>query len=445
MGQVIYNFFWWLAGANRKILKEHIVDHDKYFQIGVAVLITALMAAFTGGFAFHYASNKGFTGDVSLFTIIASIFWGFIILNLDRFLVLSMQKQGSSLVHPTTYEKFQNFMGEFIFAVPRILLAILIAKVILVPLELYLFKDQISNQIPIVIEQEKEEFTKLKRDEQAKLQNIFEQEKESAKDKYINLLEPLKQERDNLQVKLNKLQKKISSPILKILLEQKEEKIKDVNHYVNLRDFELRTGRGEGYYSADSNYTKSRSELSKIEDKINTEMDNLSKISSENVLKFPKLESALELVKNKIKIFEKEKSEELDSIHKSYAENLKILNQERSQYENSYEEENIMLALKAKDSLFKNDSGYDGVHFLLTLLLITIELLPLIVKLLLSRSSYDAHIQRISNEESIKHDAFIRDEKLKYQMLFKSLRLRKNIEYETLDKELKKAKFSSNE
>jgi len=445
MGQSIYSFFWWLAGANRKILKEHITDHDKYFQIGMAVLITALMAGLTGGFAFHYANNKGFDGDISLFTIIAGVFWGFIILSLDRFLVLSMEKQGNSLTNPTSYEKFQNFTGEFIFIIPRIVLAILIASVILEPLELFLFKDQITNHISIIREEEKAKFMEIKVKESMKIEEEYVKNKKIIESKYRNLIEPIDNEIKNLEETKDKL--RIPENILLDKYKKDLEDARTIARENRKATIESRNNGGckQRCTELGQKQVGYDNEVHDLINLIHTEKRKENLKISENENKILEIEQKIDLYKQKVIKLEEDKSNEFNNFVLRKQQDEKVIMDTKEQYKNEYQGNNIILALKAKDALFKTDSGYKGMHILLTLLLITIELLPLIVKLLLKRSSYDAHIQRISYEEAMKHDSFVRDEKLKYQMLFKSLVLEENIKYEQLDKEFKKVKFSSSE
>ncbi len=445
MGKLIYNFFWWLAGANRKILKEHVTDYDKYFQIGVAVFITAIMASLTGGFAFHYAVHKGFTGDISLFTILFSIFWGFIILNLDRFLVLSMKKQGNSLVHPTAYEKFQNFMGEFIFAIPRILLAILIASVILAPLELFLFKDQISNHISIINEKEKDKFMNIKRKELEQIENEYRKDKKIIENKYVNLIKSLESKQNRLENRIKTLQTPINIRLDKLKKDLEDARKIQKENWDSTERERANGGCGKNCQKLISLQTVYNNNVAELVRQIQEEKDKNENKNRENQGKILKLYKEIELIQNQINDIELNKTKELDNLLKKLQNDKQLITDAKNQYKNKYQGNNIMIALKAKDALFETDLEYKGIHVLFTLLLITIELLPLIVKILLSRSSYDAHIQRISDEESMKHDTFIREEKLKYQMEFKSLRLRENIKFQTLDRELKKVKFSSNE
>jgi hypothetical protein len=449
MGNFIYNFFWWIGGANRDILKGHLEDHNKYFHIGTTVFLTAIMATFTGTFAANYAINKGFDGDISPFAILFGLFWGIIILNLDRFIVVSMTKQGNSLLYPTVYEKFSNFMGEFIFAVPRILLALLIAKILLEPLELYLFKEQVKNYIPIIEMQEKRKLDMQDRDDSQIREDRYHISKKNIENRY------------NPEIKS-----------LKIELTQKEQNIKDLNNPKSLILEELqkslesaistaksnRQARKDecskelGGKGSDCNNLKSKQstyddEISELKSKIKIEEKEFHKENREYQATIKKLKEDMKSIRDTIIEKEQQKTDEL----KQLADKKKKVDNNATQTKTKLKEQqsktdDIAKAIAAKDALFSEpNSKYKDIHTLLYLLLLVIELLPIILKILFTRSSYDAHIQRISEEEMLEHDTYMRELRMKYAKELRELKLIQNVEHKKLEKELKNIKFSSNE
>ena len=136
----INKFLWWCAGANIDILERCPTDQAKYFGLGGTILFTALMASFAGGYAF-------FTAFKSVFLSIAfAVFWGMMIFNLDRFIVSSTGK-GDGTVKITK--------DEWISALPRIILAVVIGFIIAMPLELKVFEREINVEIQKVINEER--------------------------------------------------------------------------------------------------------------------------------------------------------------------------------------------------------------------------------------------------------------------------------------------------
>lgn len=94
----------------------------------MTVLLTAMLSVISSFFAFLLIF------DSPLIALPISVFWGITILNLDRFLVSTMRSSDTK-------------WKEFIKAVPRIIIAILIAIVITKPLEIKLFSKEISKYL----------------------------------------------------------------------------------------------------------------------------------------------------------------------------------------------------------------------------------------------------------------------------------------------------------
>ena len=133
--QKLISFFWFCSGAETEILKRCPTETAKYTGIGATIF-------FTGVFAFLSASYALYTVfDNTLTAIVFGIVWGLMIFNLDRFIVSSMRKEGRA-------------GKEFLMAVPRLVLAILISVIIARPLELKIFEKEIAPEL-VVMEQEK--------------------------------------------------------------------------------------------------------------------------------------------------------------------------------------------------------------------------------------------------------------------------------------------------
>ncbi len=124
----VKKFFWFCSGANTSILKRCPTESSKYTGIGATVFFTGILAALSSGYALFTVFNS--VAISSLFGVV----WGLMIFNLDRFIVSSMKKRN-------------NFWNEFRIAIPRLILAILLAIVISKPLELKIFAKEINNKI----------------------------------------------------------------------------------------------------------------------------------------------------------------------------------------------------------------------------------------------------------------------------------------------------------
>ncbi|MEN8123937.1 MAG: DUF4407 domain-containing protein [Bacteroidota bacterium] len=123
---MLKEFFWMCSGADIDLLQNCSKSEQvKYAGIGGTVFFTAVMAFIASAYA--------------LFTVFDSVYlaigfgfiWGLLIFNLDRFIVSTIKKQGKPWI-------------EFGQAIPRIILAIIIAVVIAKPLELKIFEKEIN-------------------------------------------------------------------------------------------------------------------------------------------------------------------------------------------------------------------------------------------------------------------------------------------------------------
>ncbi len=105
---------------------------NKYVGIGATIFFTALFAALSGGYAmyFVFSGNPG----APFFAILFGLIWGAAIFNMDRYIVGSINKRGST-------------NQQILQATPRILLAIMIGIVISRPLELKIFDKEIRSKL----------------------------------------------------------------------------------------------------------------------------------------------------------------------------------------------------------------------------------------------------------------------------------------------------------
>ena len=123
---MIKNFFWMCSGADTDLLQNCSKSEQvKYAGIGGTVFFTAVMAFIASSYAL-------FTVFDSVYIAIAfGLIWGLLIFNLDRFIVSTIKKQGKPWL-------------EISQAVPRLILAVIIAVVIAKPLELKIFEKEIN-------------------------------------------------------------------------------------------------------------------------------------------------------------------------------------------------------------------------------------------------------------------------------------------------------------
>ena len=123
----IQYFFWLLSGAEISILKDCPTDYNRQAGIGFTIFMTTLLAFFSGSYAGYYF------GESYVSAILFGIIWASLIFSIDRSMVVTLKKD-------PTKEK-QNFWPPFL---SRAVLAILIAFIISIPLELLIFKENID-------------------------------------------------------------------------------------------------------------------------------------------------------------------------------------------------------------------------------------------------------------------------------------------------------------
>ncbi|MGB3590146.1 MAG: DUF4407 domain-containing protein [Nonlabens sp.] len=120
------DFFILCSGADAPLLRQCTAgERNKYAGIGATVFFTAVMAFIAASYALYTVF------DNYLIAAGLGVVWGLLIFNLDRYIVSTITKNGSK-------------WHELLQAIPRLLLAIIIAVVISKPLELKIFEKEID-------------------------------------------------------------------------------------------------------------------------------------------------------------------------------------------------------------------------------------------------------------------------------------------------------------
>jgi hypothetical protein len=183
----VTRFFWFCSGAHIDTLKKYPLEHNKYVGIGATIFFTALFASLSGGYAmyFVFSGNPFAVG----FAILFGLLWGTAIFNMDRYIVSSINKEGST-------------NQQILQASPRILLAIMIGVVISRPLELKIFDKEIRNKL-------KTAYTKGQHSKIDTLQKTYGQ-------KYameLNQFKDMKKERDSLTTDINRSRAQLNEEV----------------------------------------------------------------------------------------------------------------------------------------------------------------------------------------------------------------------------------------
>ena len=387
MGQSIYHFFWWVAGANREILQQHIGDYHKYFMIGSSITITAMLAMFTGSIAFDIYLH-GLNESFHYSSLFFGLMWGIIIFNMDRQIIITMKKKGTSLFEPTAYEKRQLLIQEFVVASPRLLIAIVIAMIIIEPFELMIYKDDIAFTLKKMEVERKNEIRKSQTSDNSYAQSIKEMNGQIYK---LDIdISNYKKQKNNLDLTSN-IDK--SSSLTSKVSEQ---------GIVCAKEGPTKSQRGP-------NYRKCMSTLESFEQQLQEQRELVEKIKIQ-------VNDIDESISNQ-NLEKKNLQKKRQDLTNQYNLSMTTSRIEAEQFLDNRNYESLVSQLVAKDTLLDNDSvygeKYKNIHYILSLLIFLIEILPLIAKIMSSRGAYDAHMTRIEKEEAMRHDSFIKFERMR--------------------------------
>ena len=133
-------FILWSSGVNIDIIRRcKDNSKNKFISIGLVIIFTGFMAAVTAAMTLSFAYPDP---EQNHFVIFGGILWGIGIFIIDRLAVSSMNIDDTLSV-------------KIFSAIPRIILASAIAYVIVIPLKLELFKEEIDKEIAEIVSEQK--------------------------------------------------------------------------------------------------------------------------------------------------------------------------------------------------------------------------------------------------------------------------------------------------
>ncbi len=371
--KIIYYFFWWMSGATIEHLLRFETEHEKYLSIGFTVFITGILAFLSGTGAFYLVFNS------LTIAIVAGIIWGILIMNLDRYITITMKKQGSSLSNPDVISRISLFLQELIPAIPRIIIAIILGVAISTPLEVYLFKSAIDNERETAHYKERSEYRKIQ-------EEIF-------KNRNKETTNAIRKVRENINNYKKELSKEIS--IIQSNIEDIGKKIKNEEE-IQKKAFDRHRDETKGIKGTGiPGYGKFSEELGNI-------YNNLKKNSGKKILVYEEKKSKLEKDRNNSNYINILKSEHKDLVKKltlSKKENKNVFLEKKG---------DLVKDIKILRTLIKKDPNLGAIHFIILSLIIIIELSPIIVKLLSRREGYEAYVDMINFQTINSSDMFIR-------------------------------------
>lgn len=130
----LQQFFLFCSGVDHSILEQCPTDRNKYMGIGATIFFTGVLAFFSSGYALYTVFDSWWASATF------GLVWGLMIFNLDRYIVMSMKSYG-------------KWWRDWLVALPRLALAVLLALVISKPLEMKIFEKEIRAEL-VSMEQE---------------------------------------------------------------------------------------------------------------------------------------------------------------------------------------------------------------------------------------------------------------------------------------------------
>ena len=121
--------FIWLSGANRQLLAECPTERPKFFGLGAVIVVTGAMAGVSLAFALVNALDISLPG-----AIVFAVLWGLAIIMIDRLFVVSMHRQRNPLIY-------------ILQVLPRLAMSVVLGLVISTPFVLQIFKPEINSEI----------------------------------------------------------------------------------------------------------------------------------------------------------------------------------------------------------------------------------------------------------------------------------------------------------
>lgn len=166
----LQNFLWHCAGANVPLLSGCASDHSKYSNIGASIVMTAVLAWVSMSFAVYSIFDSGPT------SLLVGLIWALMIFVLDRTIVTSMRKpgkvnikgQGGGMIYGSPINNFAKAgegFRELLFVGIRMMVAVLVSLVISKPIEVKLFAGRLESVLSqMEAEQAKSDSTRLATD-----------------------------------------------------------------------------------------------------------------------------------------------------------------------------------------------------------------------------------------------------------------------------------------
>jgi len=412
----LQNFFILCSGADKEIINEYPTEWNKFAGIGATIFLTACLALLSGAYAMHFVFENGFV------SILFGIFWAIVIFNLDRYIVLSLRKEKIPTSTDIKREPDQNRKEELkserkrllwhqaLMALPRFVIALIIAITVSKPIELRLFQNRIDKELENTIKFEDAKFDEEEQkrvDELNKqLASINKQEQDDKSAVFSN--NPIYQD---AKTKIPTLETDIKGKELRIATNQKTI---DANRY---RKTQYRTTTnpttGDVTRTSYNVWLPNATARAKIgENKsLESERQKLLKELSDQKQKQNSIETSLSaqatVISDKYKSAKDNISQQIEQLNKSY------IKRKTAWVNANKKSADLPARLEALGNISSFGNSIWWASFVITLLFIALETAPVVVKLLTKRGPYDERLDSLEYqvyiEESRKVDSLNRE------------------------------------
>ena len=321
---IFTQFLWWLSTAEKELIKDCIVDRNRYAITGVSVLGTWLFATLAWSYFFSTVVSN------TIAAILLGIFMGLIILSIDRALIKGITVSNKRKALPIIF---------------RLILALTIGTFMAQPALLYLFNKEIHVQISLDNVQRK--ITKQ------------------------HQVDSLYQQQDNqLQQQKNQLQQQL-----------------------NLKYNEVAASRNA--FIAETDGTGGSGKIG-LKDIAKAKQNAYEQLSND----YAQLNSSLQPKLNNT-------DSALNAINQS--------KQKEMQSFNTLMNDGFLTRIEALHHLIQNNAAAQFRYYLLIIILVLIELMPVIAKSLLPDGTYDEKVklkeqmERGITEKNIQHEGGLKE------------------------------------
>ncbi|QTA82310.1 DUF4407 [Desulfonema limicola] len=381
---ILEKFFLFCSGTDAKILKDCSKGiKGKYIALGWLVLTPAVLALWSGSYFF----STIFKNNISL-SIFFGLIWALIILNIDRYLIITFEK-GSSV-----------FRDIFSFSViSRLIIAVFIAYVIAHPIVLRLFSNNIDEYIYSQNEVKKEDirnyYNKKIEIVENQVQSLNREINEKANAvKGVNTL-PENHEISNLRKDIAVSAKEISN--LRIELNKSHEDLSD-----EISGKSSRTGKkgyGQVARTVELKIASLNSQIAKAEElhenleqqlKNTIEKEKANNKLAKDAYEFEKTELAALEARNLAII--KDKQSEILRIRALADNKISGFDEKASN--------DFLARSNALEELSRENYNVKKWSYLLTIIFILLDVLPILWKVIPRKDAYDLKLEtyRISAE-----------------------------------------------